>query len=110
MSGVLDPEAERRLAEGAERLRLAVEAGDPEVIEDLLSIAESSPFLVRVAENPLPCARCGAYVARVRESAYSAGQPRQWVPAIWETFNGRKHTIRRCEAMQAGTATGRMAP
>jgi len=100
--GILSPDAEAKLAAGAERLRQLVEAGDPEVIEDLLSIAESSPFAVKVSENPMPCPRCGSWVARVRESPTGPGGigPREWVPAIWETLAGRKHTIRRCEAMQ----------
>ena len=74
------------------------------VEEDVRSIAESSPFVIRVTENPLPCARCGTWVARVRESPYGIGVPRQWAPAIWESENGRKHTLRRCEAMRARAA------
>ena len=75
---------------------------DPAFAEDIESIAESLPYVIRVteAEAAGPCARCGASVALVPESPAGTAS-REWHLAVWEALTGRKHTPRRC-AWQRG--------
>jgi hypothetical protein len=72
------------------------------VAEDVRSLAESWPYLVRYGEatRPITCDRCGAPVVGVPETLAACGPPRGWAPAIWEAGLGRKHTPRRCEWLQ----------
>jgi len=78
------------------------------VTEDVASLAESSPYLVRHgdATGPAACGRCGTLVVLVPETLATGDLPRQWAPAAWEAGLARKHTPRRCERMRdlAGTA------
>lgn len=70
---------------------------DPAFAEDVVSLAESAPFLVRLdeKEGPIRCESCGADVVAVPESP--AEGERRWSRAIWEDGLFRKHTLRRCE-------------
>jgi hypothetical protein len=99
--------SEAELAAGIENLRQLVEAGDPDIIEDLNSLSESSPYVIRVEKSRglMRCERCRAFVISVPEYilAPDPGDPpgsRRWERAIWEPETGRKHTLRRCEAMR----------
>jgi hypothetical protein len=86
------------------KLRALVEAGDPEIIEDLRSLSESAPFAVRLDDSLglMPCERCRTMVVSVPEALVAdPPESRRWQRAVWEPETGRKHTIRRCEAMQA---------
>jgi hypothetical protein len=89
------------LAAGAGKLRQLVEAGDPGIIEDLASLSESAPYVISFGEasDPMDCERCRVPVVAVPE-ALVPGESRRWQRAIWECETGRKHTLRRCEAMQ----------
>ncbi len=73
----------------------------PEFAEDLRSLRESLPFMIRIdaPEGPVACECCGAAVFAVPESGYVT--PRRWRRAIWEPETGRKHTLRRCEWKRA---------
>lgn len=91
----------------AEELREACQL-DPvlaaAVEEDCRSLNESAPFAISVeAASPvITCERCGTLVAAVREGlAADDWRARRWQRAIWEPKAWRKHTLRRCEAMQA---------
>ncbi len=71
-------------------------AADPFFAEDIESIRESMPYLIR-HEGSSPqvrCECCGTWVRDPME-AHSA-EPRTWKRAIWEAETGRKHTLRRC--------------
>jgi hypothetical protein len=61
---------ERALAAGIEKLRRLVEAGDPEIIEDLASLSESAPYVVSFGEasEPMDCERCRVPVVAVPEN------------------------------------------
>ena len=69
----------------------------PLIAEDLASLAESAPFLIRTGERegPIRCESCGADVVAVPESPIDG--ERHWTRAIWEDRLFRKHTMRRCE-------------
>lgn len=69
----------------------------PLIAEDLASLAESAPFLIRLGERegPIRCESCGTDVVAVPESP--AEGERSWWRAIWEDRLFRKHTLRRCE-------------
>lgn len=69
----------------------------PLVAEDLASLAESAPFLIRTGERegPSRCESCGTDVVAVPESPVKG--ERRWARAIWEDRLFRKHTLRRCE-------------
>jgi hypothetical protein len=77
-----------------------------ELMEDVRSFAESTPYCIRLSERgePLWCECCGTLVALTPETADGAallGTGARWKPAIWEYETLRKHTMRRCDAMQA---------
>lgn len=98
---------ESTIAAGIAKLKLAVEAGDQEIIEDLRSLSESAPFAVRMAESRgfMMCERCGVPVVAVPEALIAEpAESRKWERAVWECEMGRKHTIRRCEATQEKAA------
>lgn len=88
--------------------------------EDLRSLGESSPYLVRFHEGtaPQPCECCGAPLTFVPEAlcAGAGGEPpewRRWKPGAWEAGAGRRHTLRRCEWLRASrlaAGAGRAAP
>jgi hypothetical protein len=67
--------------------------------EDLISLRESAPYVVRLAERtePITCECCGTTVAGVPEGLGADGPDRRWKRGIWETGVWRKHTLRRCE-------------
>lgn len=103
---------ERAIAAWLGKLRARVEAGDPtpEIIEDLRSLSESAPFVIRVSESRglMRCERCSTFVVAVPEAlARTPPESRKWERAIWEPETGRKHTLRRCEAMRG---TGMTTP
>ena len=77
------------------RQRAAV---DPLFAEDIASIAESMPYVVRMHEGtpPIRCECCGTRVSMVPEAEASV-TPWAFKPAIWEAETRRKHTLRRCE-------------
>ncbi len=80
---------------------------DPLLMEDCLSLAESAPFIIRIdkAGDPMACERCGTLVMAVPEGAVKEDYlTRRYQRAIWESKTGRKHTLRRCEAMRTGKA------
>jgi hypothetical protein len=70
-----------------------------EMREDVRSLMESAPWVVRLDEGapPIRCECCGTWVMKVPEGAAKDGLDRVWKPAIWEAEAGRKHTLRRCE-------------
>lgn len=74
-------------------------AVDPEFAEDIASINESLPYLIRYDGVPPPvlCECCGICVFAPLEADTRNGEPRTWTRAIWEAETGRKHTLRRCE-------------
>ncbi len=69
----------------------------PEFAEDLESLRESLPFVIRIDQmsDAITCECCGTEVFAVPESEWVT--PRQWRRAIWESHTGRKHTMRRCQ-------------
>lgn len=76
-------------------------AADPEFAEDIASVEESMPYLVRWHERtpPITCECCGTPVTMVPEAG--SWSPRTYKPAIWEEETARKHTLRRCEWQRA---------
>ena len=79
----------------AEQMRQRA-AVDPEFAEDLKSLDESMPYVIRHdgASRPVPCECCGTFVSDPLEWDTRRGE--QWTRAIWEAETGRKHTLRRC--------------
>jgi hypothetical protein len=73
------------------------------VAEDVRSLAESWPYLVRFGEaaGPEVCERCGTLIVAVPEALAAGGPPRKWATGAWEAAAGRKHTPRRCEWLRA---------
>lgn len=70
IGGILSPEDEQRIAAGVAKLRELVEAGDPEILEDLASLSESAPFVTRIRESRgfMKCERCRVPVIAVPEA------------------------------------------
>ena len=94
------------LAGVGESLTAIIERADAEnpdlaelLREDCRSISESAPYMVRWGEqgSAMICPRCGTPVARVPEGRAEDGTGRRYLPAVWESRSGRKHTIRRCD-------------
>lgn len=82
----------------------------PLITEDLASLAESAPFLIRPGEKegPIRCESCGTHVVAVPERPVDG--ERRWTPAIWEESAGRKHTLRRCEWWRVHSASIKSRP
>ena len=97
MAFITDEEA-RGMAEMM-RQRAAI---DPEFAEELESIGESMPYVIRMHEGtrPIRCECCGTRVTMCPE-AVAADHPWTFRPAIWEPEAGRKHTSRRCDWKRA---------
>lgn len=95
-------------AEAAAQAQAGLEwARDPLVTEDLTSLGESAPYVVRFREGtpPQPCECCGTLLTFAPEAfCFSAGDGppplRRWKPGAWETEAGRRHTPRRCGWMR----------
>lgn len=84
-------------AAGVVRLQLG---GDELLAEEITSIGESSPFLVRIESctEPIRCECCGTWVTMLDKVPAGADQPGTWKPGIWEADRDqplRKHTLRR---------------
>jgi len=100
----LSAEQADRLAAGmAERMRQRA-AADPAFAEDITSINESLPYIVRFREGtpPIRCECCGTLVTMVPETEASV-RPWAFKPAIWEAEACRKHTLRRCNRKREQT-------
>ena len=70
------------------------------LMEDLLSLEESLPFIIRPDEatEPIRCECCGRTVCAVPERPADAMPPeRPWKRGIWEPTAWRRHTLRRCD-------------
>lgn len=97
-----------KAADIAESIRQQV--GDALIAEEIMSIGESYPFLIRLetATEPIRCECCGASVTMLGEAEASQSPPRTWRPGIWEAPGDgpwRKHTLRRCNwLLERGTA------
>src|SRR5215472_5419625 len=95
------PDAEPR--DWDERLATAAKAGDlrlfSPLVEDVRSLAESAPYFIRITEmtEPITCECCGTPVAGVPEALAADGPERRYRRGIWEPWNWRRHTARRCE-------------
>ena len=90
------------MALSAAELRQRAES-DPALAEDIRSLNESAPYVIRLgdASGPMDCERCGTPVAAVPEALIREPHgARRWQRAIWEPEAGRRHALRRCEAMQ----------
>jgi hypothetical protein len=74
---------------------------DPAFAEDIESILESKDFIIYPAKasEPVRCECCGTLVAMMPEMSVYDRENRP-KPAIWEPQAGRKHTLRRCEALR----------
>lgn len=73
--------------------------GDELLAEEIKSIGESSPFLIRIeaCTEPIRCECCRTWVTMLDEALIDTG-PRTWKPEIWEAGRDRpwrKHTLRR---------------
>jgi hypothetical protein len=102
------------LESGTEKIARTVSRQDPlpagatdeDVAEDLRSLHESVPYIIRISERgePIRCECCGTLVALTPEAATAATppwSPKSWTPTIWEPETGRRHTLRRCEWKRA---------
>jgi hypothetical protein len=82
-----------------EALRQRFLNGDPKLVEEFRSLAESQDYFTYSGEatDPIPCECCGTLVTMVPETTRLRDHPK---PAIWEPGPWRKHTMRRCNAMR----------